>query len=145
MINEEIVQIWEKLRTRVLEAAAPKFYPLAAPLTSTSWDGDSFSTTAKTKIDLSAVFGAPAGVKAVLIWVGIRDSGSAGGDTYLVLGPTNSAGVGVSVGPSGRANDAWERAQLVVPCDANGDIYYQVAASGASTMDIFLQIDGYWL
>jgi len=35
------------------------------PLTSTAWDGgDAFSTTAKTLIDLSAVFGVPAGVKA---------------------------------------------------------------------------------
>ena len=36
-------------------AARAYFVPLTTPLTSTSWDGDARSTTAKTKIDLSAV------------------------------------------------------------------------------------------
>lgn len=30
-------------------------------------------------------------------------------------------------------------------CDANGDIYYQLTASGSGTMDIYLEIWGYWL
>ena len=34
---------------------------------------------------------------------------------------------------------------MVVPCDANGDVYYLIAASGANTAAISLQIWGYWL
>lgn len=122
----------------------PAFYPLAAPLTSTSWDGDAYSTTAKTLIDLSAVFSAPAGIKAALFRVTIRDSGSAANDCVLTLGPTNSSGVGMAQRCSGLADDAYSTGSLVVPCDANGDVYYQVTASGASTMDVTLQIWGYW-
>ena len=117
---------------------------LTAPLTSTSWDGDSFSTTAKTKIDLSAVFDVPAGIKAVLVWVAVRDSASQTTDCYFRLSPvsTGDAGMGVNCD---YVNDRYGRHLLIVPCDANGDIYYQIAASGTGTMDVFLQIWGYWL
>jgi hypothetical protein len=114
-----------------------------AALTSTSFDGDAFSTTAKTVIDLSAEFSVPAGVRAVQVWTGIRDSGSAGTDCLLALGPTNTAGAGISVDCSGLANDEWERNSFIVPCDSNGDIYYQIVASGASTMDVYIRIWGY--
>lgn len=132
-------------RIRAL-TAGPGFglVPLSSPLTSTSWDGDARSTTAKTLIDLSAVFGVPAGVKAVLAYVAIRDSGSAGADTYLILSPTDVANQGLLIDCSGLANDAWERGTLIVPCDANGDVYFQVAASGAGTLDAWVQIWGYW-
>jgi hypothetical protein len=42
-------------------------------------------------------------------------------------------------------NDRWTRQQVIVPCDANGDITYQLAASGAGTMDVFVEIAGYWI
>lgn len=116
---------------------------LTAPLVSTSWDGDSFSTAAKTLIDLSAVFGVPAGVKAVYVYAAIRDSGSAAGDAYLALAPNDTSGSGMHIDCSGQANDSFERNNFIVPCDANGDIYYQIVATGASTMDIYLQIWGY--
>ncbi len=123
----------------------PKFYPLKdAPLTSTDWDGDSHSTTAKTKIDLSAVFGVPAKVKAVLALVVIRDSGSSSGDPNIVLGPTNDSNVGMALRCGGLANDSLTSGSMIVPCDGNGDIYFQNNASGTNTMDIWLQIWGYW-
>jgi hypothetical protein len=121
------------------------FHPLAAPLTSTAWDGDARSTTAKTKIDLSSVFGAPAGVKAVMCDIAIRDSGSSGADTYLILSPNNTSGSGLLTDCGGQVDDSWERDNLIVPCDANGDIYFQNVASGAGTMDVFLTIWGYWI
>jgi len=121
------------------------FVPLTTPLTNTAWDGDAYSTTAKTLIDLSEVFGVPAGVKAVLAFVVVRDSGSATGDTWLILGPTSSNWVGMAADCSGQTNDAYDRESLVVPCDANGDIYYQINASGAGTMDVTMQIFGYWI
>jgi hypothetical protein len=60
---------------------------LSSPLTSTSWDGDSFSTTAKTLIDLSAVFSAPAGIKAISVFVRLNDSASASANYWMVCRP----------------------------------------------------------
>ena len=116
---------------------------LTTPLTSTSWDGDSFSTTAKTLIDLSAVFGVPAGVKAVLIRARARDSASASGDYWVGLSP-NSVALSLAIDVKcADVNDRLGAAQGVVPCDSNGDIYYQISASGASTMDVWIEIWGY--
>jgi hypothetical protein len=125
----------------------PKSGPtfLLVPLTSTAWDGDAYSTTAKTLIDLSAVFGVPAGVKAVDVSVKINDSGSAGGDYYLILDCTSIANQGRRVRCSGLPNDSPTNGHMIVPCDANGDIYHQIAASGAGTMDIVIQIWSYFL
>jgi len=120
------------------------FIPLITPLTSTSWDGDSFSTTAKTLIDLSAVFGAPAGVKAVLMFVAVRDSASQTNDTWIRLSPNSSANVG-SAFNSDYVNDRYGRHTATIACDTNGDIYYQISASGTNTLDVFLQILGYWI
>ena len=116
--------------------------PLTAPLTSAAWDGDSFSTTAKTKIDLSDVFSAPAGIKAVLVEVEIRDSASAANDCYLILAPNNTAGQGIAF-TCPAVDDRRGRFCALVPCDGSGDIYYQIVASGASTFDIKLEIWGY--
>jgi hypothetical protein len=120
-----------------------RFVGLTTQLVSTSWDGDARSTTAKTLIDLSAVFGAPAGIKAVLLFVAVRDSGSAATDTYLRLASNNSDGAGIGFSPY-PVNDRLYRTSAVIPCDANGDIYYQIVASGAGTFDVYLEIWGYW-
>jgi len=122
------------------------FHPLTTPLTDTAWDGDSRSTTAKTKIVLHDIFGVPEGVKAVLAYVAMKDSGSEAAATYFILSPVNSVNVGpLLVVPDGAANDRWTYASEIVPCDASGDIYFQVIASGSSTMDVYLQIWGYWI
>ena len=149
-MNDAIIRELGDLRSRVaaLETMEiPVYYGwtmLDAPLTSTSWDGDSFSTTAKTLIDLSATFvGVPAGVYAVLVRTEIRDSGSAAGDPYLFLSPNSTAGDGLMSSCAGLTNDARARDTHIVPCDANGDIYYRISASGAGTMDVWLEIWGY--
>jgi len=116
---------------------------LDAPLTSTNFDGDSYSTTAKTAIDLSSIFGAPAGIKAVLMKAQIKDSGSAAGFCTLILGPSSTANVGLEVSCSGLTNDAAANGCLLVPCNATGDICYQIYASDANTMDVTLQVWGY--
>ena len=119
---------------------------LTTPLTSTAWDGDARSTTAKTLIDLSAVFGVPAGVKAILVRLVARDSGSSSGFCQLGLSPNNTAdSVAMQAYLQGVANDVYVSVNGVVPCDANGDIYYQINASGSATMDVYLEIWGYWL
>ena len=119
---------------------------LSTPLTSTAWDGDAFSTTAKTLIDLSAVFGVPAGVKAILVRMAARDSASyANSGLYILLSPTNAAGGAAILRPAGIVNDVYTDGMFIVPCDANGDIYYQIVASGTGTLDATIQIWGYWL
>lgn len=116
-----------------------------APLTSTSWDGDSFSTTGKTLIDLSAVFGVPAGVKAVLVKLSGRDSASATTNCLVVLSPNSTSYKGPNIALQGVPNDVIRNYELIVPCNADGDVYYQVLASGVSTMDIWLEIWGYMI
>ena len=118
---------------------------LTTPLTSTSWDGDSFSTTAKTKIDLSAVFGVPAGVKAVLVKVALRDSGSAAASCVFQLSGISSGTNYSLTAQASPINDRYAYFNGIVPCDANGDVYYQINASGSATMDVYLEIWGYWL
>jgi hypothetical protein len=113
-------------------------------LTSTSWDGDGYSTTAKTLIDLSAVFGAPANIKAVYFRVAVRDEASASGDYWIILGTTTYSGAGPTV-PCLTVNDRYNRVMVKVPCDQNGDVYYQTNASGTGTLDVSLQIWGYYI
>lgn len=138
---DELRREVERLKTK--ETA--RWVLLTAPLTSTSWDGDSFSTTGKTIIDLSAVFSVPANVKAVLVDTYIRDSASAGGDYRLILSP-NADATGTSFTCGGVANDRWVGAgSALIPCNADGDIYYQIAASGSGTFDVYIQIWGYLL
>ncbi len=117
---------------------------LVTPLTSTSWDGDLFSTTAKTLIDLSAVFGAPEGIKAIIAEYSIKDTGSSNGTCRLVLSPNNVNMTGVHLMGS-PTNGHFATSNAIIPCDANGDIYYQIVASGTNTMTIYIQILGYWL
>lgn len=118
---------------------------LTTALTSTAWDGDSFSTTAKTLIDMSTEFGVPAGVKAVRLKIAIRDSGSASSTPRFQLS-------GIPTGDSysfsliaSEINDRLVYAAPVVPCDNNGDLYYEITASGAGTMDVYMTVWGYWL
>ena len=119
---------------------------LSTPLTSTAWDGDAFSTTAKTLIDLSAVFGVPAGVKAILVRMAARDSASyANAGLYILLSPTDAAGGAAILRPAGIVNDVYTEGMFIVPCNSNGDVYYQIVASGTGTLDAILQVWGYWL
>lgn len=148
-INEKLLARIQKLereveRLRVQENG--KFVALTTPLTSTSWDGDAYSTTAKTLIDLSSVFGAPAGIKGIFVRLVARDSGSSAGYCQLGLSPNSTAdSVAIQCYLQGVANDVYVSANGIVPCDANGDIYYQIVASGTGTLDAFIEIWGYWL
>jgi hypothetical protein len=123
----------------------PTWVYLAAPLTSTAWDGDARSTTAKTLIDLSSVFGAPAGIKAILVRLYGRDSSSyTDGSAWVGFAPDNTAfQLAIAIRPAGIVNDNYTEGQGIVPCNASGDIYYQCAATGASTLDVWLEIWGY--
>ena len=131
-------------RLRVKESG--KFIALTTPLTSTSWDGNAYSTVGKTLIDLSSVFGTPAGIKAVDIYLECRDSGSAAtGTCVVILAPTDTKDLGKAIHIGYQPNNSITTLNSVIPCDANGDIYYQIYASGTGTMTVKLQIWGYWL
>ena len=142
----EIVDTSANTSNKISRENLTGWHFLTTPLTSTSWDGDAHSTTAKTKIDLSAVFGVPAGVKAVLVRLTARDSGSSAGYCQLGLSPNSTAGsVAVQAYLQGVANDVYVSVNGIVPCDGNGDVYYQIAASGTGTLDAIIEIWGYWL
>lgn len=117
---------------------------LTTPLTSTSWDGDARSTTTATKIDMSSVFsGYPtSAVKAVMVRLACRDSAALG-----------TTGLSISIGPSATyynnvstiaiGGDVISSQTAWCACDANGDIYFRVVASGSSTLDAWLEVWGY--
>ena len=133
-------------RLQRLEAkTAPRLVLLDAPLTSTAWDGDHYSTAAKTKIDLSTVFSAPANIKAILVNFSIHDSASSTNDCYMYLSANDTADLGIIASCAGLADSAVARGQLTVKCNTDGDVYYQIYASGASTFGVFLRIWGYWI
>lgn len=124
-----------------------QFVFLTSPLTSTDFDGDSFSTTAKTKIDLSDKFGVPAGIKAILAELTAMDSGSAlSTAAYFGISPNADANIIALIDRiAGLPDDLRGKENGICPCNADGDIYYQIAASGDSTLDAWLVIWGYWL
>ena len=155
MSQETEMKLWQEIdrlkrqveRLKVGEVGGgDSWVYLTTPLTSTSWDGDSYSDTAKTLIDLSSVFGAPAGIKAILARLAARDSGSSGQTSlYFGISPNDdSVSIAMSCRPTGTADSHSEQVGIC-PCDENGDIYYQINASGTNTMDCWFQIWGYWL
>jgi hypothetical protein len=148
--DEKVVDRIKKLereveRLRVKEKQV--FVPLTTPLTSTSWDGDAYSTQATgVLIDLSTTHGVPAGVKAVMVRCYIRDSASATtNNLYFGLSSGSTGTAQFAIRCSGLPNDYLTDVCGIVPCDANGDIYYRSATSGTGTMDVWIVITGYWL
>lgn len=107
--------------------------PLTTKLTSTSWDGDNKTAANNGTIDLSAVFGAPAGIKAVLVRFAIS-SGTLG--SYAYIGPSSS---NLALGDEIKATSRLHECYGIVPCDASGDVYF--LASG--TIAVYLEIFGY--
>ena len=122
-------------RLRVKEKQV--FVPLTTPLTSTSWDGDNKGTGDRAIVDLSTVFGVPAGVKAVLM--SIQTQGDAAND-YIRFGPDSGNNFTLTCRTQVAGQIA--HASGIVPCDANGDVYCY--ASG-TVEDVWVWIWGYWL
>ncbi len=145
--QQELQNLVLDLQRRVAALERGRFYELKAPLTSTAWDSDTFSTTSPTLLDLSAVFGVPAGVRRVLVRLACKDSGSAGGSGYYVyLSPTDAPATAPMVlRPSGLPNNYWIEGIGEIPCTADGDLWYAIGASGVNTMTIKLEIWGWWM
>lgn len=138
--------ILQSIRPYVTGWIRNQFVFLQSPLTSTSWDGDTFSTTSKTLLNLASTFGTPAGIKAVYTQVFVRDSASSTSSNYfIILSPTNVANEGIYFSCNGLVNNAYARHTAIVPCNEDGNIYYQTLASGTNTMNVWMQVWGYWL
>jgi len=110
---------------------------LTTPLTSTSWDGDNKTTSDRAIVDLSAVFGVPAGVKAVLM------SFQTQGDTaneYIRFGPGSTYNYALTC----RTQVAGQIAHAygVVPCNSDGDVY---CYPSGTVEGVWVWIWGYWL
>ena len=124
---------------------------LTSPITSTSFDGDAFSD-AEADIDLSTFGnGCPPKIKAVYVTATARDSGSSGAQTFIMLGTGQVAIAGDATKAAlylelqGVGDDVWRSASGWIPCDANGDIRYDIEATGENTFDLELTIWGYIL
>jgi hypothetical protein len=110
--------------------AVAKFVPLTTALTSTSWDGDAKTTDDNGTIDLSAVFGVPAGIKAALVSMTVKDETT---QVWSLAGPLQVWTIVANNYNSGMG---------IVPCDANGDFSW---ACGSELDYVALKIHGYWL
>lgn len=108
--------------------------PLAAHLTSSSWDGD--AKNASTSIDLQSVFNAPAGIKAVMVRMVARDE-TAGVGFYV-----GTSASYLAVGNYTQVANAYIAASGVSPCDANGDIYFWLSGE---LDEVYIYIYGYWI
>jgi len=138
--EEKIIERLKRLereveRLRVKEKQV--FVPLTTPLTSIDWDGDNKGTGDRATVDLSAVFGVPAGVKAVLM--SIQTTGDAAND-YIRFGP--NSGNSFALTCRTQVNNQITHANGIVPCDANGDIYCHTSGTVES---VYVWIWGYWL
>ncbi len=92
----------------------------------------------------------PAGIEAVCLQLGARDSGSSSGNCWVNLyrDPGSlyvlqrNLGTYNGVGPA-LPDNTWSQEQGIVPCDENGNIAYRCKATGDSTLDISIIVVGY--
>lgn len=110
---------------------------LTTQLTSTAWDGDAKTSANNGTIDLSEVFGVPAGVKAVLVAMNVY---SAVGQVSLALKPDSDASNAPPLNIHTIATGYTSRCSWV-PCDANGDIYF--SHSSSDSVNVWIEIWGY--
>jgi hypothetical protein len=113
------------------------YVPLATPLTSTSWDGDSYTTADdEVLVDAVAVFGVPSGAKSIYVAGNIRNTTTA--DLRLSLGP--SAG-NYSLVTRNQVANIYQNFAGNINLDANTKFYFQVGG----TLSITIQIWGYYI
>lgn len=137
----ELVRRIEALERRAArleeQESGPQTVFLTTQLTSTSWNGDSKTNANNGVIDLSAVFGVPAGVKAVLCGVTCY---SATGGIALILKPDSDAASAPPINLHTTAN-TYRGQSAWVPCDANGDIYF--GSDSPTGAQVWMEIWGY--
>ena len=143
----KIVELEKRLDDLVQPEVGPIFRPLTTPYTHASFAGNAFSTVAVNTLIDNAGWSTtiPADAVAVLIRAVARDSASAAtGNLYVALfSAAAAAGASLVCRPSGKNDDDRADATGVMPC-TNGDIWYQINASGINTLDVWLYCFGYW-
>lgn len=133
----EIVDTSVTTNKRISRENLAGWHFLTTPLTSTSWDGDTKSIGDRAIVDLSTVFGVPAGVKAVLMSIQTQASAA---NQYIRFGPDSGNNFALTCRTTVAGVIA--HASGIVPCDANGDVYCYT--SGA-VEGVWVWIWGYWL
>jgi len=113
------------------------FVPLTTPLTSTSWDGDTKTTSNRAIVDLSTVFGVPAGIKAVLMSIQTQADAV---NEYIRFGPNSTYNYALICRTPVASQIA--HAMGIVPCDSNGDVY---CYPSGTIENVYVYIWGYWL
>jgi len=134
----------EDLAARVATLVPQPVY-FDEPITHASFDGDAFSDVGtSTKIEnTSWNKPLPAAAKALLLEIAIKDSASSGASgVWFAVGPSSTYFYALTAEANDRPNDSYAYQFGWVPCIA-GDLYYQCAASGASTLAVVLRIWGY--
>ena len=107
------------------------------PFTSTDWDGDAKGVGDTGTIDLSTVFSAPANMRAVVLRMGVVDSGP--GESVR-MGPDNVNYNALVCRPA--VAGVYAENSSVVPCDANGDFHIEISGN---VDGVVLSIWGYYL
>ena len=104
--------------------------------TSTSWDGDAKSASGI--IDLSAVFGLPAGIKAIAVM--IRGADTTQKIEFGLAKDSSNIYCGIMTQTPVYASSFYAWIAGIVPCDANGDVYFYCSAQ----IDVvYVYITGY--
>lgn len=115
--------------------------PLNPPATSTSWDGDAKDSGDNGIIDLSSVFGLPAGIKGVFAKLSAKNTSAAG--KYSSIGADSSNPYALVVTPRDTLDIGLNNGPAFVPCDSNGDIYFKTDAANGAENIVSIQIYGY--
>ena len=104
--------------------------------TSTDWDGDA-KNGADGILDLSALFGVPAGIKAISANMLLED------ETVGVAGGLSKTNVNINEGirQITQAANNFITCAGIIPCDDNGDVYWTQSGELDS---VFIYITGYW-
>lgn len=83
---------------------------------------------------------------AWVLHVSIQDSGSSSGTAYCEIATSSSLAAQQRhrVECSGLANDTFASQTIVVPADANGDLWFRGQGTGASTGEVYVSLVGYY-
>ena len=142
MINEIAQKLTElEQRLAALEVTETEAWKIpTTPYTSTSYDGDDVVAVGNFTLDTSAVFGIPAGVRAVIVY--LRGTwATAGATRYTALTAAGDATAAALI--YAQVANIPTSIQAIIPCNANGDI--DVYVVGANMNDTIIRIVGYLL
>jgi hypothetical protein len=92
----------------------------------------------------------PAGIEAISLQLGARDSGSSRNSCWVNLYRDPSSlyvlqkniGTKNGIGPA-LPDNTWSQEQGIVPCDEDGNIAFRCESSGEKTLDISILVVGF--